>query len=418
MQFSKLGHKFTAHSGILQLMDDLGKAIAGSEEVCMLGGGNPSHIPQIEARLREQLQQILATPGRFEHMVGDYASPQGDTAFIEDLAVLLQRACGWNVGPGNIALTNSSQTAFFLLFNLFAGDMDDGTHRKILLPLAPEYIGYADVGLSDDFFVASRPEIEHVDEHTFKYHIDFDNVHIGDDIGAICVSRPTNPTGNVLTDQEMRTLHALARQHDIPLIIDNAYGMPFPHIVFSDAQPLWDEQIILCLSLSKLGLPGVRTGIIVASEEIIQAIAGMNAILSLAPSNCGATLVHDLVRSGEIITLSREIIQPFYRRKVEQAITWLQEELDGTPFFIHKAEGAFFLWLWFDRLPITSQELYERLKRQGVIVVPGHYFFPGLDEEWRHKQECIRMSYAQDEAIVREGIRIIGQEVRQAYRIG
>ena len=94
MEFSKLGHRFTAHSGILQLMDDLGKAIAGSEEVCMLGGGNPSHIPQVEACFREQFQQILATPGRFEHMVGDYASPHGDAAVLADLAALRRRELG------------------------------------------------------------------------------------------------------------------------------------------------------------------------------------------------------------------------------------------------------------------------------------------------------------------------------------
>ena len=45
-------------------------------------------------------------------------------------------------------------------------------------------------------------------------------------IGAICCSRPTNPTGNVLTDGEMARLDTLAQEHGIPLIIDNAYGIP------------------------------------------------------------------------------------------------------------------------------------------------------------------------------------------------
>ena len=36
--------------------------------------------------------------------------------------------------------------AFFFLFNLFAGEREDGTRARVLLPLAPEYIGYADVG--------------------------------------------------------------------------------------------------------------------------------------------------------------------------------------------------------------------------------------------------------------------------------
>mgnify|MGYP006998137383 CR=1 FL=1 len=56
-----------------------------------------------------------------------------------------------------ICLTNGSQTAFFMLFNLFAGVLPDGREKKICLPLAPEYIGYADLGLTDDMFVSTRP---------------------------------------------------------------------------------------------------------------------------------------------------------------------------------------------------------------------------------------------------------------------
>ena len=58
---------------------------------------------------------------------------------------------------------------------------------------------------------------------------------------------------------------------------------PFPNIIFEPVPPLWDEHIILCLSLSKLGLPGARTGIIIAAEQTIQAITNANAILNLAP---------------------------------------------------------------------------------------------------------------------------------------
>lgn len=415
MRPSKFGRKFTSMSGILQLMDDLGKAMAGSEDVLMLGGGNPAHIPQVQQRFIARMDRMLEHAGEFERLIGNYDAPQGEPQFIEALAGLLRRHYGWDLGPANIALTNGSQTSFFYLFNMLAGEFEDGTYRKILLPLAPEYIGYADVGLTHDFFVASRPEIEYLDDHLFKYHVDFDAVSVTDEIAAICVSRPTNPTGNVLTDAEIDQLRRLAHENGIPLIIDNAYGTPFPNIIFTDAKPVWDENTILCMSLSKLGLPGTRTGIVIANEEVIAAVAGLNAIVSLAPGSFGAYLALDMVRSGEIIRLSQEVIRPYYKRKAEQALAWLQEDMDDLDYYVHKPEGTFFCWVWFKGLPITSEELYERLKRRGVIVVPGHYFFPGLREEWRHKHECIRMNYSQDEAVVRQGIRIIAEEVRQAY---
>ncbi|MDI5434805.1 hypothetical protein MJM45_29760, partial [Salmonella enterica subsp. enterica serovar Kentucky] len=40
-------------------------------------------------------------------------------------------------------------------------------------------------------------------EGQFKYHVDFEHLHIGEETGMICVSRPTNPTGNVITDEEL-----------------------------------------------------------------------------------------------------------------------------------------------------------------------------------------------------------------------
>ncbi len=415
MKQSTFAHRYRGDAGILRLMDDLGRALATDERVYMMGGGNPSHIPEVMARFRRSMEAILADPARFNRMVGNYAAPQGDVSFLKALANLLRREFGWEIGPENIALTNGSQTSFFYLFNMFAGPFPDGTNRKILLPLAPEYIGYADVGLEGDIFIAARPEITLLDAHTFKYHVDFSAITSRDDIGAICVSRPTNPTGNVLTDEEIARLSQMAHEMDVPFIIDNAYGTPFPHIIFTDAQPIWDDHVILCMSLSKLGLPGTRTGIIIANEDIIRTITALNAIVSLAPTSVGAFIVHDLVESGEIIEIGQNLVRPYYQRKAEQAIEWLHQEMDDLPFYVHVAEGAIFLWLWFKDLPITSHELYERLKERGVIVVPGHYFFPGLHEEWRHKHECIRMTYSQDEETVREGIRIMGEVVRRAY---
>jgi valine--pyruvate aminotransferase len=414
MRFSKFAERFTPSAGIVQLMEDLSDALAGDGGGLMLGGGNPSHIPAIEERLRWRMRELAEDPREFARVIGDYDPPQGNRPFLGALAGLLRREYGWNLGPENIALTAGSQAGFFLLFNMFAGDFADGARRRILLPMTPEYIGYTDLGLSDNLFHAERPAIEELGGNFFKYHVDFSALRIGDDIGAICVSRPTNPTGNVLTDSEIERLHSLARANDVPLIIDNAYGQPFPDIIFTVTRPVWSEQIVLCMSLSKLGLPGVRTGIIIAHPDIVRAVSNMNAVLNLALGSIGPALVQDLIDSGEIIGLCRAIINPFYRRKAEQAVTWCQEAFAGLDYRIHRAEGAIFLWLWFPGLPITCEELYQRLKRRGVLVIAGHYFFPGLKEDWRHRHECIRVTYAQDADTVRQGIRIIAEEVKRA----
>ena len=282
--------------------------------------------------------------------------------------------------------------------------------------MSPEYIGYAELGLTDDLFVSNIPEIETFEDRTFKYHPALDKLEVDDSIGAICVSRPCNPTGNVITDAELDQLSDLARNNGIPLIVDNAYGMPFPNIIFTEATLSWDRNTILCMSLSKLGLPGMRTGIVIAREEIIEAIAKFNGIMNLALASFGPALAHDLVSSGEIINLSNRVIRPYYQRKAEKAVSLLKEALQGVDFYVHKAEGALFLWLWLPGLPISSEELYIRLKKRGVLVLSGHYFFPGLEQEWQHKHECLRITYSMQDNVVEAGIRLIAEEVKNCLQ--
>ena len=414
MELSRFGQKIAETSGIGQLMEDLGVAYEQGRNILMLGGGNPAHIPEVQQYFRRSMEKLLGDRAEFERAIGNYDPPSGNREFIKAISALLRSEFGWDIRPENIALTNGSQTAFFILFNIFAGEFERRPGRKILLPLVPEYIGYSDVGLQDDLFVANKPRVEHIDNRLFKYHIDFNRIEITDEVGAICVSRPTNPTGNVLTDAEIERLNELAGENDIPLIIDNAYGMPFPNIVFTEAEPRWNDNTIVCMSLSKLGLPGTRTGIVIASEEIAQMVARVNAVMSLAPGSMGTALATELVRSGEILRLGREVIKPFYESKAKQALAHFREHLEGVDYRIHRPEGAFFLWLWLPDLPITSQQLYERLKARHVIVVPGHHFFPGLAEPWPHTHECLRVSYAQDDTVVARGIAIIAEEIKHA----
>ncbi|MEZ9543948.1 valine--pyruvate transaminase [Vibrio sp. 10N.286.48.C11] len=413
MQFSKFGEKFNRYSGITRLMDDLNDGLRTPGAI-MLGGGNPAAIPAMLDYFNQASADMLAS-GELIAALANYDGPQGKDSFIKSLAAMLKETYGWDISEKNISLTNGSQSGFFYLFNLLAGQHPDGSHKKILLPIAPEYIGYGDAGIDDDIFISYHPEIELLENRQFKYHVDFEQLKVDDSVAAICASRPTNPTGNVLTDEEVRKLDKLARENNIPLLIDNAYGLPFPNIIFEDVEPLWNENTILCMSLSKLGLPGVRCGIVIASEEVTQALTNMNGIISLAPNSVGPAIANHMIEKGDLLRLSSEVIKPFYKDKSLRAVELLQDAIDDPRFRIHKPEGAIFLWLWFDELPITTMELYKRLKERGVLIVPGEYFFIGQEDEWDHAHQCLRMNYVQDDEAMQKGIAIIAEEVKKAY---
>lgn len=414
MIFSKFGNKFAGNSSISNLMHDLNDGLRTPGAI-MLGGGNPAHIPEMDAYFQKLLADMCAS-GKLTDALCNYDGPQGKDAMLKALAVTLNKKYSWNISEKNIALTNGSQSAFFYLFNLLAGRFEDGSCRKVLFPLAPEYVGYADSGLDDDLFIANKPHIEYLPDGQFKYRVDFNTLDITEDIGVICVSRPTNPTGNVITDAEVAHLDRLAKQHNIPLLIDNAYGVPFPSIVFTEATPFWNENVILSMSLSKLGLPGTRCGIIIANEETIKAVSNVNGIISLAPGSIGSAMALEMLERDDLISLSEKTIKPFYQERVDQVVDLIRQYIPENQCLIHKPEGAIFLWLWFQNLPINSQELYERLKKRGVLMVPGHYFFPGVEKDWPHAHQCIRMNYVPELAEIEKGIVILAEELNLAYQ--
>ncbi|MCP4487057.1 MAG: valine--pyruvate transaminase [Gammaproteobacteria bacterium] len=412
MNFSDFGRHFAGYSGITHLMDDLNEGLL-QDDVVMMGGGNPAVIPEATKVFQQAFEKLQAS-GELYKALANYDGPQGKNVFIDSLADFFQQQYNWPISRKNIALTHGSQSSFFVLFNSFAGK-SLGHKQKILIPLVPEYIGYCDVGIEPDLISSQEARIERLSGGYYKYQVDFDNLEVDRSTGLICVSRPTNPSGNVLTDAECQQLDDIARKNGVPLLLDNAYGTPFPNIIFNQVNPFWNDNTIVCMSLSKMGLPGARTGIVIANEEIIQQFTNMTAITSLAPGGIGPAIANHLIQANSLLPLCNEIILPFYQKRSQLAVRLLREAIDDPRVNIHKPEGSLFLWLWFEDLPITTTELYRRLKQKGLLVVPGKYFFPGQIEVSKHAESCIRMNYVQGENELQQGIEILANELRHCW---
>jgi valine--pyruvate aminotransferase len=129
-------------------------------------------------------------------------------------------------------------------------------------------------------------------------------------------------------------------------------------------------------------------------------------------------LTRDLFSSSEIVELSQQVVKPFYQQRSQQVMALFEQQMQDIPCRIHLSEGAIFLWLWFEGLPITGEVLYQRLKQRGVLVVSGHHFFAGIDHQWPHQHQCIRVSYVQDLSDIEQGIKIIAEEAKLAYQQG
>ena len=105
------------------------------------------------------------------------------------------------------------------------------------------------------------------------------------------------------------------------------------------------------------------------------------------------------------------MIKAFYLGKSNTAVRLFNEIFADSDIYVHKLEGAFFMWLWLPKLSITSEELYQQLKQENVYIIPGHNFFMGMYSDWPHKHQCIRLNYAKDETMLRKGLKAIRRAV-------
>ena len=443
LDLSIFGEKLSGQSGILDLMNDIGEAVALRPDLLALGGGNPAAIPEMQALWRKSAADFLADAASFDKALVCYDAPQGDPAFLDAFARLFAERFGLPITSKNVAVVSGAQLGAFCLLNLLAGRTRDGRRRKILIPASPEYVGYADMGVEPDLFVACPAKITFPNPDNpqiFKYVVDFDAVERAtaeNDVAAILVSRPTNPSGNVLRRNELERLDALAERIGAWLIVDSAYGGPFPGIVEDEREldsVFWGRRTILTFSLSKIGLPGLRTGFVVAPEEIVERLAAITAIVGLANGALGQRIAKPFFdETGEILRASREIVRPYYRRRRAAAVALLEDELRrvGVDGRLHASEGAFFLWLWTPELKSGSKTLYRNLKERGVLAIPGDEFFYGLDGGATgdggkaerdpifeaHRRQMLRISFSAAESVVERGFRIIAETLAETVAV-
>jgi valine--pyruvate aminotransferase len=414
MKYSAFGNKLGANAGIVDMMDNLSHAMVNTNNMIMLGGGNPAYIPELGQVIEDLVLPDLCRNGAFYKLIANYSSPKGDINAASVLAEYLREYCGWDVVADNIFFCNGSQSALFMLLNLVSGRQRGDSYKKVLLPFTPEYIGYEDLFVDGDCIHGNKPRILKTGKNTFKYEVDFDALSSFDDVSCMLVSSPSNPSGRVLEKYEREKLMAMCKAMNIPMIYDNAYGWPYPDIQFTGSEFEYDENMIITMSLSKIGMPGLRSGVVVAKPDIIEKLRCVNAVSQLSPNTISMYVLQKLIETRTINKITNTIIKPFYKDRSERMFDMLEKGFEGYPIYVHQSMGTMFMWIWAEGMPITSEKLYERLKNKGVLTLSGHHFFLGNKEnDWRHKEECLRITYSQPFDKVEKATRIIIDELKQ-----
>ncbi|WP_370947056.1 pyridoxal phosphate-dependent aminotransferase [Amycolatopsis sp. cg5] len=198
---------------------------------------------------------------------------------------------------------------------------------------------------------------------------------------AIIVNNPNNPSGHVYTAAELDHLHALADEHGLLLMVDEAYnefvepGTEF--ITCGAADPELRHTVTLNSMSKNYGISGWRVGYVVAHRTLIDQMLKVNQhLITCAPTPLMRYLADHF---DTLIEGTRPQIQAVVARRNEVA-GWLAERgIEVLP-----GESTFYLFASLGRSKLGSDAFADRLLREsGVCVVPGIAYGDSCDHHIR-----------------------------------
>lgn len=218
-----------------------------------------------------------------------------------------------------------------------------------------------------------------------------------------------NPTGVCLSGPRRRDLAVLADRYNIPILEDDFVG----DLRFEGrAQPAikaLDQKgsVIYVGTFSKMLMPGLRVGFLVADGPIFNRLVSYKRINDLTTSTLIQRVMHEYVTVGRYQLHLRRSCR-IYRKRRDAMVTAIKRHLPADVRF-NPPQGGLFIWL---QLPqnLSALELLPLAAKEGVEFTPGSRFFLNPQEG----EGYLRLNFAtQTPEDIEEGIRRLAAALRR-----
>ena len=341
---------------------------------------------------------------RFSDSVLEYAPAPGVSDFLTATQKYYE-SLGFHITREDILATYGGSEALQIVMSCI---LEEGDEVLVPEPFYPNYTTFINITggkirpiktkAEEGYRFATREQIEPlINEHT----------------RAILMTNPGNPTGVVLTREEMRLMADIAKEHDLFLISDEVYReIVYTGEKISSMLELEDaaENVVVIDSVSKrFSATGARVGAVISRNHEL-----MNEAMKLCQGRlCTATLdqVGAAAMYNELPASYYTEVREEYRRRRDAMVTALSK-IPGVEF--RCPEGAFYLMV---TLPVDDTEklqyfLLEEFQDNGetVMVTPADGFF--TDPELGRKK--VRIAYVTNPEDVTRAIELLGLGI-QAY---
>lgn len=328
-----------------------------------------------------------------------YAVTYGAQNFREALAEKQGKAIGRSIDPNTEIVVTCGGTEAMMCAMMTICNPGD----KVMV-FSPFYENYG----ADAILSGAEPIYIPLVPPTYEFDISLVEKGFQDGAKAIIVCNPSNPCGNVFTEEELLAIDNLAVQYDAFVVTDEVYE----HIVYEPAKhicmaslPGMYEHTITCNSLSKTySITGWRLGYLIGPAHVIEAARKVHDFLTVgaaAPLQEAATVG---LKFGE--SYYRELLEKYTKKR-----DYFLHGLDRIGLKHNEPQGTYFVLVdiqEFLDLPqfagYTDLQFCEwMIEHIGVAAVPGSSFFK------EPVNNLIRLHFAKDEKTLEKALNCLSK---------
>ncbi len=303
---------------------------------------------------------------------------------------------GISAQPENILITSGSQQGLSLVSQIFLRPGD-----TVLLETPTYYfavnlfeaMGVKMIGIPMD---RDGMIMEDVEDALVRFH------------PRLIFTMPTfhHPTGICMSSERRRKLVALSTQYNVPILEDDFIGNIRLEGRAEPALKALDTHgnVIYMGTFSKILMPGLRLGYLVADKMVYNLIRSQKILSDLGTSVLLQQVLNEFITVGQYQTHLRRIRQE-YRRRRDMMLKSLEQFLPKESSWI-PPKGGRYIWL---RLPyrLSSDALFPFALEAGVSFIPGRFFFPDQGDS-----SYLQLNFATNPSETnREGIKRLGRAV-------
>jgi aspartate aminotransferase len=346
---------------------------------------------------------VEAAVGALQQGYTHYTPAGGIMEARQAVAGFVGRRLGVDIDPLEVVLVPGSKNV--LLFTLLSC-VEPGD--EVIYP-DPGYPVYASLV---SFVGAVGVPVTLREESGFRIDLDELASLVTPRTRMLIVNTPQNPTGGILTREDVEFIARLAVERDLVVLSDEIYSQltydGFEHVSLL-AQPGMKERTVLMDGMSKAyAMCGWRLGYGVSPREL----AASMETLMINTSSCAAAFTQmaaiEALESPESDRAVHAMVATFGSRR-----NLVVDGLNAIPgVHCNRPQGAFYAFANITGTGIDERELADRLLEEaGVAVLPGTAFGPA-------GKGFIRLAYTQSEDDLRTGLERIGSFLSAHARAG